>query len=380
MAKQASGKLKSFFAIVFCFCNTLAFTSNDTIIKSSINNKILSNNNNKSYSFFAGGHLYGYPSTSVFVAPSLLNALDIINTNNVDFFVSLGDNFRECDSLHIFNFKKSFAEKINCPFFITVGNHDVIDFNLYKNNFGNTWFSFYYSNDAFIFLDSEFDNSRISGEQLKFLSAKTEEIAANKSLRNVFVFCHKLLWTINDSIFKNVYNNTNEVGGYKITNNFSENVFPLLKKMSSDKKLFFISGDIGVELKDKRWGLQIFYHKLPNSNITYIANGIGDNYKDVILKINVNENGNAQFNLFSLTDYKWDKIENYGVEFWNNYFKNKPEFSFENNKSNVISNKELSLTEKIKNIIKNKYFLFGLLGGSIIILLVLFIIRKYKKV
>ncbi len=215
---------------------------------------------------------------------------------------------------------------------------------------------------------------------MKFLSAKTEEIAANKSLRNVFVFCHKLLWTINDSIFKNVYNNTNEVGGYKITNNFSENVFPLLKKMSSDKKLFFISGDIGVELKDKRWGLQIFYHKLPNSNITYIANGIGDNYKDVILKINVNENGNAQFNLFPLTDYKWDKIENYGVEFWNNYFKNKPEFSFENNKSNVISNKELSLTEKIKNIIKNKYFLFGLLGGSIIILLVLFIIRKYKKV
>ncbi|NCC70982.1 hypothetical protein EOM09_05350, partial [bacterium] len=369
MVKRVLDKLKCFFVIVFCFCNTLAFTTNDTIIKSSINNKILYKNNNRSYSFFAAGHLYGYPSTSVFVSPSLLSSLDLINANNVDFFVSLGDNFRECDSVNILNFKKSFAEKINCPFFITVGNHDVIDYNLYKNNFGNTWFSFFYSNDAFIFLDSEFDNSQISGEQLNFLSAKTEEIAANKSLRNVFVFCHKLLWTINDSIFQNVYNNTNEVGGYKITNNFSENVFPLLKKMSSDKNLYFISGDIGVELIDKRWGGQIFYHKLLNSNITYIANGIGDNYKDVILKINVNENGNAEFNLFPLTDYKWDKIENYGVEFWNNYFKNKPEFSFENNKSNVISNKELSLTEKIKNIIKNKYFFFGLLVGSFIILL-----------
>ncbi len=368
--KQASDKIICTF-IIFLIP---IFTYPVNTVKSPVNNKILPQNPNRiQYVFFAGGHLYGYPSTSIFVAPSLLSSINEINKNKPHFFVSLGDNYRNADSLTISVFKQTFAEKLNCPFFITVGNHDVSKRAVFNSFFGNnTWYSFYYSNDIFIFLDSEIDDGKIVAEQLNFLKTKTKEIIDNNTIKNVFIFCHKLIWTIQDTTFKIVYENTNDVNGYKYNDNFLKEVFPLIQKMALNHNVYFMSGDIGVELKNKRYGFPLFYHKVKNTNITYIANGIGDNNKDLILKIDVDIQGNVKINTFALTPYEWKNIENYGLNFWKSFFKNKPNYPSQNVK---IDEKNFSVIRKIKNIITNKYFYSGLFIG-LILMSFLFLIKK----
>jgi len=374
-AKQVIDK-KFLAFIIFFFFNILLINTQN--IKSPVNNKVLSKKYFNSYSFFAGGHLYGYPSLSVFVAPSLLATIDTINYCKPDFFISLGDNFRKTDSINILNFKKFFANKLKCPMFISVGNHDVSNYSIYNNFFGNTYYAFYFENDFFIFLDSEIDNGEIKGKQLEFLKDKTEEIYDNQTVQNIFVLCHRLIWSTNDTTFKYIYENTNAVDGYPVSNNYAENVFPLLNKMAKNKNLYFLSGDIGVTLKDKRWGFPVFYYKLPTTNITYVANGIGDNEKDAILKIDVDEKGYVKFDIFPLTSYKWENIENYGIDFWKQYFKDKPAFHSKTGTGKLNQNNNVTFITKCKNIVKNKYFLYGIPCGLILALIIWFLFKKFK--
>jgi len=380
MVKQVPGSFNYFlFVLLFVFnAFTINALENRGEFKSPFNDKYLLSPNTKSYTFFAGGHLYGYPSSSLFAAPSLISALADINKCSPAFFVSLGDNFRVSDSIQIEVFKKHFAEKLNCPMFNAVGNHDVSDSATYRKLIGDTWYSFRFANDYFIFLDSETDDGLIIGEQLEFLKQIAEDVSTGKTARNVFVFCHRLIWTVGDSSLRIVYDNTNAVGGYAQNDNFSKIVLPLLEKMAVNKKVFFLSGDIGVALKDKRWGFPLFYSKTNDSGITYLANGIGDNEKDVILKIDVDEYGNVSIQPFPLTPYKWNTIESYGLDFWNSYFKNKPHFSFDDNISTNVVNK-LSFLGRIKNLISNLHFISGIAGGALLVLIISFFYRKVVK-
>ena len=59
------------------------------------------NKKNESHGFLVGGHLYGsyYNKYSVFPSASLLALSDIIDYLNPNFFISLGDNYRDRKSV-----------------------------------------------------------------------------------------------------------------------------------------------------------------------------------------------------------------------------------------------------------------------------------------
>ena len=95
-----------------------------------------------SYSFEVGGHLYGASKNhnSVFPSSSFLGNIDRINSSNISFFVSLGDNFRRATEEHIVHFKSAVASRLKMPFFNAVGNHDVTNRERYEAHFGKTYY------------------------------------------------------------------------------------------------------------------------------------------------------------------------------------------------------------------------------------------------
>lgn len=61
---------------------------------------------------------------------------------------------------------------------------------------------------------------------------------------------------------------------------------PEIMRLSQTKKVFMMSGDIGVS-----WSLPLFYHEDEKHNITYIACGLGDTEKDAIIKVDITRGG-----------------------------------------------------------------------------------------
>ena len=76
-----------------------------------------------------------------------------------------------------------------------------------------------------------------------------------------------------------------------------------------------MSGDIGATQS-----LPLFYDKDDSTNITFIANGIGDNSKDIILKIDI-DNSLVNFTPIPLSTTKTNKIEYYNLSYWEKHYK-----------------------------------------------------------
>ncbi|MDE4907725.1 metallophosphoesterase [Methanogenium marinum] len=332
----------------------------DLNITSPINGKILEfDEKTNGYSFLVIGHAYGAPySPSVYPSSSLLAKIDLINQNNASFIVLTGDNFRNADNTNIENFIGSFSSKINIPIFNSAGNHDLTNRSLYEKYFGITYYRFCYGSDYYIILDSEKNHGEIIGDQLEFLRNSLNEISGSDNVNNVFIFSHKLIWTVKNPEFQIVYNNLNSQGGYANSDNFISCLKPELVNISENKQIYLISGDIG-----RKQSYPIFYHK--DDNITYIATGLGDTINDAILKFTVLQDGKVNVQPISLTGNDLSNIDTFGIEFWENHFLD-------------ISNTE-TISARILRIINNLYFKLGILF-TICILGVFFIfIWRYRK-
>lgn len=317
----------------------------ETII-SPINDKVLVlPETSQKFSFFAVGHIYGAPgSASVFPSSTLLANIEMINNNNAKFIISMGDNFQKGEEKYIESFIMSTSSKIEIPMFNAVGNHDVIDRELYESYFGQTNLDFRYGSNLFIILDTEKDNGEIIGEQLNYLNNTLNYAIKTKNINNVFIISHKLIWCVNDEELEVVYQNLNGNGGYAENDNFKNIVLPEIIRTSKTKNIYMLSGDIGVG-----WSLPLFYHKDTN-NIIYIATGLGDTEKDTILHITVSKEGLVAFKTVSLTGEESEDLKHYDIDYWNNYFENK--------------NK---ITDKIMNVFKNRYFHFGVLFNLMLV-------------
>jgi hypothetical protein len=90
------------------------------------------------------------------------------------------------------------------PFRLCVGNHDVFDLQsqeLYKERYGDLWYSFDHEGCHFIVLDSDYyepDGSHfegITGDQIEWLKADLEE---HKDARRIYAFLHKPFWRYSD--------------------------------------------------------------------------------------------------------------------------------------------------------------------------------------
>ena len=319
----------------------------ETII-SPINDKVLIlPETSQEFSFFVMGHIYGSPSSSsAFPSSTLLANIDMINSNNAKFIISMGDNFQKVEEKYIENFIMSTSSKIEIPLFNAVGNHDVINRELYESYFGKTNIDFIYGSNLFIILDSEKDNGEIIGEQLNYLNNTLNYAIKTKKINNVFIISHKLIWCVNNEELGVVYRNLNSNYGYANNNNFKDTVLPEIKRVSKTKNIFMLSGDIGIE-----GSLPLFYHKDTKNNITYLATGIGDTKKDAILQITVPKDGAPlTFKTVSLSGEKIEVLEHYDVNYWDNYFGQK--------------NK---IMDKLMNIFKHRYFHFGIIFNLILV-------------
>jgi len=307
------------------------------------------------------GHLYGAPENgrSVFPSASILGMLYEINSMDCSFFVSLGDNFRRANDIQMINYKKSFANQLNFPIVNAVGNHDITDRKKYVNNFGNTYYDFVYGSELYIFLDSELDHSKIMGDQLNYFINVIKQKAVNPNIKNVFIFSHKLIWAVNIPKYQVVYHHLNSQSGYEQDNNFNSIIIPILKNLVKDKNVIWISGDIGCS-----WSLPLFYDKDNNTGITFIATGLGDTEKDLILKVNI-KHGDVKFSPLSIGAGDINNITHYDLQYWNNYFVGFHGSQF-----------PLTYFSKIRRMLLHKYYWFGVLTFFPIMLLLYYIKKR----
>jgi len=312
-------------------------------IQSQINGKILDSNNvPEKYSFLVCGHIYGDPNPSVYPSASFHANMNMMNNTDAKFFVSLGDMLRISNEEHADNFKKSIAT-LRMPLFNAVGNHDVSNREFYENNFGRTYYDFTYGSEKYIFLDTELSaKGEIIGDQMEYFMRACEEALKNPDISNVFIFSHKLIWSVK-SDYQIVYKHSN-APYYFDTTSFIDNIEPILNQLAKKKAVYWISGDIGVQ-----WSLPIFFQKERGTNITFAAVGIGDTEKDAVLKIDVN-NGEIDIIPISLTHSEVYSIEYYGTKYWENYFQN-------------ISTENISIESRLIRVIRNKYFWAGAIGA-----------------
>jgi hypothetical protein len=325
----------------------LAFGAESISIISPLNGKVLElPDTPQEYSFLCAGHVYGAPeSPSVFPSASFLANIDMINKNNATFFILLGDYLRAANPDYIENFKASVCSKVEIPVFNAVGNHDVTNRELYESHFGQTFFDFKHGSELFIVLDGQINNGEIVGEQLEYLKGVLDYANKSEEIKNVFIFSHNLIWSKNDAYLeRTVYPHTNSHSHYENTDNFKSVVMPEIIRLSQTKKIFVISGDIGVS-----WSLPLFYHEDEKHNITYVACGLGDTEKDAIIKVDITGGGGeVTFEPISLTGEKLEEINHYGIDYWATYF------------CEQEGSAQSKLSYKIQRVLTNIYFRLGI--------------------
>lgn len=241
------------------------------------------------YSFFIAGHVYGEPGINIKgVYPPFKGKFDFLKSDtNIEMGFFTGDIVREGTAQNWDDIDVDIAA-LGIPIHFAVGNHDISDRGLFEKRYGATYFSFIRHSDLFIVLDPSLDRWNIKGEQLAFLK---NELAQNaKSVNNVFVLFHQLLWWTPDNIYKNVP--LNSIDGRDSIINFWTEVEPLFHQLENN--VVMCAGDIGAFPTGK----EFMYHTY--DNITFVASGMGNKIRDNIVIIDVYSNDSVGFRLIAL--------------------------------------------------------------------------------
>lgn len=272
------------------------------------------------FSFLVGGHLYGAPAKkkSVVPATTLLENIDRINRTEAHFFMALGDTIRYPNAEQLDNFEQLFTRRLAMPYFNVVGNHEMKRPDIYEPRYGATYFSFIYRGAAFIILDSDVDPGKITDAQKDFFVAALDKAAADPNVRNIFVFSHRLLWCGDNPDLKIVYDHLNSRRDYPPPGYYSNEIEPIITRISKKKPVYWMSGDIGCE-----WTLTLFYAEDRDRDITYMATGLGDTDRDLLVQVFVDESGKVTFTPIPLTDRNFGAVELYGPVYWRHHFEKK---------------------------------------------------------
>lgn len=265
---------------------------------SPFNGKVVKVDDENNFSFIVGGHFHGASTnTSGFPAATLLGNLDRINSKKPAFIASLGDLFLS-PSKDMRNYPRTLFNKLNCPIFNAVGNHDVEDFD-YEKSFGSTIMSWEIGSTGFVILDTERDNGDFGEEQLSLIRKMDRP-----EIKNLFIFAHRPVWTENDEALEDVFKGNTSHG-----TDFDETILPLVKRLKA--KVYIFGGSIGGEAP-----VSFFYHE-KTDRIVYIANAIRNLPRDGVLNVEV-RNGKITFTPLSLTGQNLKNLESYDLNYWQN--------------------------------------------------------------
>ena len=343
------------YKLFFMFLTFFNSSYGSDYIYSKINNK--KSKITKDYSFVLLGHIYGsqQAKNSVYPSSSLLANIDLIDDFSNSFVVSLGDMVINPSKDNFSNLKMSLLDKISIPFFNAVGNHDINDTcrNSYEENFGKTFFYFKIHSEIFIFLDTELNQDSTKNDQYKFINKVFKTLDNDHSIKNVFVFTHKLLFAEVVDEFIILKKNVNNRRGYSSQVELANLIFSSLISISKKKNTFWCAGDVGTNRN-----LPLFYEEDDKTGIKFIATGLGDTNSDAFVKVEV-KSGLVNSFPISLTNKKI-AFNGYGIKDWNEYFKPK----------------ERSIIKKIYTKLNNKAFRLGFICGIIFLFAPIIILIK----
>lgn len=306
----------------------------------------------QTYSIFISGHFHGSSNnTSGFPAKTLLENLDRINNEEVEFIVSLGDLFLDSRN-DISNYETSFFSKLKHPLYNVVGNHDVSG-NEYFKNYSispdrKLYFAFKFKNEKYIFLDTEVNDGSIKDEQLEFLKQELDETSV---VKRIFIFSHRLPWAEDHPLFKNLFTDNTRSS---TPGNFSQEILPLVEKISNSIPVFLVGGSMG------NTPAPFFFHK--ENNITYIATAIRDTPKDAFLKVTIS-NEQVQFSAFHLPM----PPEYYNLEYYHPQEK----------KANPFNWRLMPLYTK--QAVSHRYFWYGIISMVLPLIVVYFLLKRKKR-
>ena len=94
---------------------------------------------------------------------------------------------------------------------------------------------------------------------------------------------------------------------------FHAEVMPLLRDLARHRQVVFITGDVGAFAED---GLPLYFEKEPDRDLTWIATGLGDYERDLVLIGNVDERGSLRFEAFHLADGRRSDPAEQGYATW----------------------------------------------------------------
>ncbi len=243
------------------------------------------------YSFFIAGHTYGSPGTdNVGFHPPFKATFEYIRSHdNMQFGVLVGDIVSSDPTAEDWDEIDADLAQLGLPIYMAAGNHDIEDRDLFESRYGPTFYSFTFHNDLFVILDPNLDAWNISGLQLDFLKKVINE--KYRSVNNIFVFFHQILWREDDNQFHSVM--WNSAAGRKRSTNFWSEVMPIFENLPNEVVMF--AGDLGA-----RWASNVMYHHC--KNVTFIATGMGDGKGDNIIIANVAEHKGVTYDLICIGD------------------------------------------------------------------------------
>lgn len=261
------------------------------------------NNKAKNYSFFIAGHTYGSPKDkgkTKGLYTNFKNKIPLLNEKKtLELGFLLGDVVWKPSS---WPEAIKDIQKINVPVHIARGNHDG-PLKEFEEQFGKSFKSILKNNDLFIVLDPNLDRWNISNDQLVFLM---NAIRNNKNINHIFILTHQLIWWTNNKYSKPF---PNSIQGKAPKINYWSKIEPLLQDLEVPVYLF--AGDVGAFSKEDRkanFPTEYFYHV--DKNITYVATGMGGGVRDNFVIINVEKNGDVNFDLIHLNG---DDINSLGI-------------------------------------------------------------------
>ena len=312
----------------------------------------------ETFSFVVSGHFHGESTNqSTFPASTILAGIDTLNNLRPAFLMSLGDMFLDVNERYIQNYNNSLFGKLKMPIFNAVGNHDLSNGNYYEKIYGNTFFKFVSHSCLFIVLNTEVNDGSIKDEQLDFFK-EALLLGRKDSIKKIFIFSHRPIWSENDVVFEKLFKgNSRTAFG---VNNYEDEVKPLIEEFSKTKSIYWMSGSMANA------PASFFYHKDPNTKITFMQTAIRDLPRDAVLQVNVTDE-KVSFKGLSLTGQDLQPVESYELNFWNRNISVDEPFNFR------------LIPLYTKNMILHRYFWIGVIFSLLSAILIIFFFKKFNK-
>lgn len=255
------------------------------------------------YRLLISGHFHGSSTNgSGYPAATLLANIDALNATKANILLSTGDLFLRPDRDSA-RYVEAFFSKLRLPLFNAPGNHDlegkaysaastmplVIDM----------------GRDRIILLDTERDNSDISGDQLQLIDG-AEQDASNGVLDHLFIVSHRPIWAEREPRYGDLFHgNTRSLTG----GNFKAYVLPELQRIAKHAEVYWISGSMAGGAP-----ASIFFQQ-HEANITFIQSAIRDELRDAALIADVSREG-ITWTGMSLTGGSLEPVKTYDAAWW----------------------------------------------------------------